>query len=319
MGNLLGPCSDASASSLGYEVGELKIILRVGHALVHDTEGAYVSGYKVGDQIQITFLRKAKGLDPLGWRYRNDVRGVWPQSYRFQVPRENLFADVTSRDGRTTRCVLQVPQDATQKTHENAQLHVEDAERATAHASRFNAQMLKAMGNVMDLREQGEAPPSVKICAPVACEVLSSSAPEILPRGSACTVTPYPHEEVVKYVFDGADEFMEVPQAFFHYAAFVSGGTEFVCDLQGMEDDSGCVLLIDPVVLREDKANMSAFLNTTLLEKAKPERKFGPDHAPTEDRFDRLHPRCGQLCQSFDPMRRGAKGKKGFCGITCMN
>merc|ERR1719478_982569 len=86
---------------------------------------------------------------------------------------------------------------------DNAQLHIQDAEIATAHAARFNQQMAQTAGNIMDIRDQGEAPPTVKICAPVACEVLSPSAPEVLPRGSACTLTPYPHSEVVKFVFDG--------------------------------------------------------------------------------------------------------------------
>jgi len=264
-------------------------------------------------------LGKATGMDALSWRYRGEVQRSWPASYRFQAPRAVFVTDVMSRDQRTTRCVVQVPLAPSERTRENAQMHVVDAEIATAHAARFNAHMAQSMGNVMDVRDQGEAPPSVKICAPVACEVISSSAPEILPRGAVCTVTPYPHTQVAKFVFDGADEFLEVPQAFFHYAAFASGGTEFVCDIQGAEDDDGGIHIIDPVVLRADTSTMSDYLQSTLTETKKaPSQKFGPDHAPTEERFERLHPRCGQTCQSFDPMRRGAKGKKGMCGITCM-
>lgn len=319
MGNIFTDCTALEPSILTLDDGEVKIILCVHLALVHDTLGANVSGFMQGDQIVMTSLRKAKGLEPLSWRYRNDVRAVWPPSYRFQVPRENLMAEVLSRDNRITRCVVQVPQVATERTMDNAQLHLQDAEIATARATGFNEMSQQQKGNMMDFRDQGEAPPTVKVCAPVACEVLSSSAPEILPRGAACTVTPYPHSEVIKFVFDGADEFLEVPQAFFHFAAFASGGTEQVCDIQGMEDDNGGIHLLDPVVLRQDTANVQQFLSTfTAAQKPDPAKKFGPDHAPTDERFDRLHPRCGQMCQSFDPMRRGAKGKKGYCGITCM-
>merc|ERR1712070_237357 len=105
--------------------------------------------------------------------------------------------------------------------------------------------------------------------APVACEVVASSAPDILPRGAACTVTPYQQPEVVKFVFDGADEFSEVPQAFFHFAAFATGGQEFVCDIQGAEDDNG-FHLIDPVVLREDTTNVKQFLTSITAQQAMP-------------------------------------------------
>jgi len=321
MGNILSDCGAAgiinSEDGLG---GDTRIILRVDHALIHDTLGANVSGFKVGDQIVVASLNKAKALDALGWRYRDQVRAAWPQSYRFQVPRAHLVADVVSRDHKVTRCVVQVPLVPNERTMENARLHVEDAEIATGHATSFNRYMAdKFGGNMMDQRQQGEAPPSVKVCAPVACEVLSTNAPEVLPRGAACTVTPYPFPEVMKFVFDGADEFLDVPQAYFHFAAFATGGADMVCDIQGWEDDYGGMHLIDPVVLGGNKPAVSQYLSTLAAgEQAAPPRPSGPDHAPSDQRFDRLHPRCGEICRSFDPTRHGAKGKKGYCGITCM-
>lgn len=320
MGNFLSDCNNPG--TLGGDNGDLKIVVRVDHALVHDTSGANVSGFKIGDQLVICNMRKGfKQLDPLSQRYNAAVRPMWPNSYRFQVAREAFFVEVISREGKSTRCVLQVPTDSSQRTMQNAMTHIEDAERATAHAAGFNKQIRSTMGNMMDnYQNQAEEAPTLKVCAPVATEVLASSAPEVLPRGSACTLTPYPHSEVTKFVFDGVnDDFLEVPQAFFHFAAFASGGREFVCDIQGAEDEFGGFHLIDPVVLREETQDVASFLNSTFREvKQDASQRLGPDHAPTEERFDRLHPRCGQLCQSFDPMRRGAKGKKGFCGITCM-
>jgi len=322
MGNVLADCAGSAVGGTGDDGlgGETRIILRVDHALIHDRSGANVSGFKVGDQIVMASLNKAKGLDALSWRYRDQVRAQWPQSYRFQVPRISLVADVVSRDQKVTRCVVQVPQVASARTMENARLHVEDAEIAAAHASRFNGYMAEKFGHGMDPRQQGEHPPGVKICAPVACEVLSSSAPDALPRGAACTVTPYPFPEVSKFVFDGADEFLDVPQAFFHFAAFATGGADLVCDIQGWEDEDGGLHLIDPVVLGGNKPVVTQYLSTLAAgDQAPPARPSGPDHAPSEQRFDKLHPRCGEICRTFDPMRHGAKGKKGFCGITCMN
>jgi len=321
MGNVLADCGAAGlAGERGDGLGgDARIVLRVDHALIHDTNGANVSGFKVGDQIVIASLAKAKGLETLCWRYRDQVRASWPQSYRFQAARACLVADVISRDQKITRCVVQVPFAPNERTMDNARSHVEDSEIATAHASKFNGYMAEKFGvNIIDPRDQGEAPPAVKVCAPVACEVVSSSAPDLLPRGAACTVTPYPFPEVFKFVFDGADEFLDVPQSYFHFAVWSTGGADMVCDIQGWEDDNGAVHIIDPVVLGGNKPAAMQYLSTRLLEQAASSRPSGPDHMPSEQRFDRLHPRCGEICRTFDPMRHGAKGKKGYCGITCM-
>lgn len=67
--------------------------------------------------------------------------------------------------------------------------------------------------------------PTIKVAAPVACEVIFSGYPSMVPVGAVCTLTPYAEKDVQKFVFDGhSDEFLELPQAFFHYAAFSSGG-----------------------------------------------------------------------------------------------
>jgi len=36
---------------------------------------------------------------------------------------------------------------------------------------------------------------------------------------------------------------------------------------------------------------------------------------PTAERFDALHPRCAQLCETFDPHRKSAKRNVGLCGV----
>merc|ERR1712125_142689 len=77
----------------------------------------------------------------------------------------------------------------------------------------------------------------------------------MLPQGSICTLTCFPSDEIRKFVFDGSEEFHEIPQAFFHYANFSSGGKRSVCDIQGVEtqidEDGGCgFILVDPVMVR---------------------------------------------------------------------
>lgn len=300
---------------------EAKVVLRIDHAPIHDAVGAHVSGFKCGDEIILRNLSHANDLDVLNWRYREQVRAGWPQSYRFQVPRHKFAVTAQSRDKRETACILQMPQVASERTVENAQIHVDDAALVADHAARFNLQMVKSIGcnGIVSIGDPGEAVPTVKVCAPVACEVVSTSYPDMLPKGAACTLTPYRHQEIRKFVFDGSEEFLEVPQAFFHYVAFVSRNEEFACDLQGVQDDSGVFDLLDPVVLSADKGNVTQFLSSfTAPQRAGLTLKEGPLFGPTECRFEALHPKCGQLCHTFDPNRRGVKGKKGFCGLNCM-
>merc|ERR1712054_283193 len=76
--------------------------------------------------------------------------------------------------------------------------------------------------------------------------------------------------------------------------------------------------IIDPVVLGGVKPAVAQYLSTLGPGQQAPPRPSGPDHMPSPQLFDKLHPRCGEICRSFDPTRHGAKGKKGYCGITCM-
>merc|ERR1712107_646161 len=88
--------------------------------------------------------------------------------------------------------------------------------------------------------------------APVACTVIHSSYPAMIPAATPCTLFPYPLQEVTKFVFDGTETFMELPQAYFHYAAFASNGKHLLYDVQGGEMESGDCILIDTCVLRTE-------------------------------------------------------------------
>jgi hypothetical protein len=288
--------------------------------------GAVVSGFMCGDQLQITSMKKSLTFEPMNWRYRPQqvARPDWPQDQRFMVPRHCFAVTAVGRDKVPKQCVLLVACQEGDCTAANAQLHMDDSEAAAAYASRFNKQMITGMGHVLDIADQGEAAPVLKVCAPVTCQVLASSSPDVLARGMVCLLIPYPHAELQKYVFLGQEEFEEVPQTYFHYCAFASAGQEFVCDIQGTEAGNGEIHILDPVVLRTEKTQVQQYITqqwATQAGKTVLQSSPGPRIVPSDEMFDRMHPKCGQLCQSFDPMRKGAKGKKGLCGInvTCMN
>eukprot|EP00913_Durusdinium_trenchii_P030116 g28220.t1 len=126
---------------------------------------------------------------------------------------------------------------------------------------------------------------------------------------------------VKKFVFDGTQDFLELAQAFFHHAAFSSGGKELVCDLQGLEQEDGSLLLIDPCILRANaKMTMAHLLKGAVRE----DRGFGEAAclgpiSPAAEIFERLHPKCAPMCKAFDPHRSSVKQKLGVCGldVTC--
>lgn len=153
----------------------------------------------------------------------------------------------------------------------------------------------------------------MKVATPVACRVLKSSMPSLLPVGSTCLLTAYSEPEVRKFLFDGSEDFLELAQAFFHHVAFSSGGKELMCDLQGFEGDDGSLLLIDPCIWRSELLTVGALLAQAV--------KTGADKVPgpSPERFDKLHPKCTSLCQAFDPQRKSIKRNTGICGMgaTC--
>merc|ERR1711920_119607 len=122
----------------------------------------------------------------------------------------------------------------------------------------------------------------------------------------------YPSPVVKKFVFEGSEDFLELPQAFFHYVAWLSGGREFVADIQGMQDDQD-VLLVDPVVLRAAKPTLGDIVGAVVSAATTDDN--GQNVDKSEQRFNVWHPRCGQLCKGFDPQRRSIKDRKA-CGLS---
>merc|ERR1712190_8484 len=81
------------------------------------------------------------------------------------------------------------------------------------------------------------------------------AVPDVVNAGEAVSLVAFPSPVMKKFVFEGGEDFLELPQAFFHYVAWLSGGREFVGDIQGMQDDHD-VLIVDPVVLRPSRPTM---------------------------------------------------------------
>merc|ERR1712226_143448 len=159
--------------------------------------------------------------------------------------------------------------------------------------------------------DEPESVPGIRVCAPVGCFVLGSAVPDVVNAGEAVSLVAYPSPVVKKFVFEGGEDFLELPQAFFHYVTWLSGGREFVGDIQGMQDDHD-VLIVDPVVLRPPKATMGDIIGV-VASAALSDAEQSQDKS--EQRFNVWHPRCGQLCKGFDPQRRSMKDRKA-CGLS---
>jgi len=306
-----GPFSDC-------DVDDQALVLRVAAAPIEASCGAYTSSFSVGEQLCIEKLDTLPGLEPLSFRFRERDRASWPSSHRFQSLRRTWRVNVVGTASKRP-CVLQMTIVPVMRTLDNVDLDIDDARDSISYATRFNLHQQRQQE-----AEGGDTPPCLRVAAPVACTVLHTSFPAMIPVGTACTLIPYPLMEVQKYVFDGSEDFQELPQAYFHYAAFASNGKEMVCDIQGGELDTGDFLLIDPCVLRTELPKVSDLVHAVAVNAvaAATSERAGTTGAsssralgPTAERFDALHPRCAQVCRGFDPQRRSVKRNAGACGM----
>ncbi|CAE8583408.1 unnamed protein product [Polarella glacialis] len=294
--------------------GEQALVLQVVKTAVEESSGARPSGLKVGDELLVSKLDTPRGLEPLSFRYRQDVRSRWPDEHRFQASRRSWQVPVaTSRwpQGQQV-CVLQMASRLEERSQEFVEEDLEDANSAASYAHRFN--LYHRQRAIEAGLSSEEALPIVKVAAPAACRVVKSTYPALIPVGSVCTLVVYPYNEVRKFVFDGSEDFLELPQAFFHHAAFSSGGKQLVCDIQGMEEDDGSLLIIDPCVLRPEMMTVADLVVGAVGPKGKGEQDaagcLGPIGSQTPsavEHFDALHPKCAQLCKAFDAQRKSVK------------
>lgn len=303
-----------------------RLALRIELAHSQEGAGAHPIHFGKGDEVAVAQLDKIKGWGPLGWRQESSAkqrasmesasRLVWPDEPRISTAQRFWGVKIISSDGREGFeehwCMLQVSVAPQERTYERSMLVVDDAQIAASYAGRFNMQTSNVFRE--ESAYDADAVPRVRVCVPVVCSVLGSIVPEVATQGEYVTLLPYPSPEVRKFVFDGSEDFLELPQAFFHYVTWASGGHELVADIQGFQDDDG-ITIVDPVVLKADKPTVGSLLKVVVG--VKEEGEAG--QAVNEERFNLCHPHCGQLCRHFDPHRRGVHIRRhcGFSAPSC--
>mmetsp|Transcript_5250 Transcript_5250/g.15512 ORF Transcript_5250/g.15512 Transcript_5250/m.15512 type:complete len:338 (-) Transcript_5250:129-1142(-) len=292
--------------------------LRVDWNPIRASSGTWVCPFSLTDEILVEALDvQPRGWEPLRWRhqrYKKDVDGESGPAKaaagsRFSVPKHSVRVRVGRAWYMLQAAVL--PED---RTMANAMVDIIDSKDTAAFVNHFNGHVRRtAQGADADKDSRDDQGPLVRVCAPIACCVLETAIPQLAGTtvGEVVTLAPYSAMEVNKFVYDGSQEFLEVPQALFHFAAWLSGGRDLLYDLQGTEGEDGEVLLIDPCVLRTPKVGIKDLFKRGADAKA---GEPGDFMGPTPERFDQLHVHCGPLCKTFDPERRGPKARK-VCGL----
>lgn len=293
--------------------------LRVDWNPIRESMGTLLSPFSLTDELAVEALdiRLSKGWEVLTWRHDRYIKEnqipqgklPWPQGPRFSVPKRYTRAQI----GKAWY-LLQVAIAPEERTMERVKEDIMDAKDVASYAHSFNAHLVRASGGE-DTKSgvDEDQVPRVMVCAPVAVSVIESTIPQI-GGGEVMMLCPLPSDDLRKFVFDGSEDFLEMPQAFFHYSTWMAGGREMLFDLQGSESDDGDVLLVDPCVLRAPKPGVVDVLRP--LVESQLGMQGGLDLSMSEERFDSLHRRCGPLCKGFDPDRKGARGRK-MCGLGC--
>lgn len=304
--------------------------------------GLRASFLPVGAEIMIAEVEKAKGWEALRWRYERSAKEragilytqgpsatqtysqpklLWPEGYRFTNPRRFWRVKLISKNDQggfhEHYCLMMVANAPEDRTLNNIEIDMRDALDTGKYADRFNQHIQKTLSGHGHHASHVDEMPSVRVCAPVGCEIIASSNNKFAAPGHHVMIVPYPFQEVKKFIFDGSEDFLEIPQAFFHHSAWLASSSEFVCDVQGYEDDDGTLILVDPCVLRSDRPTMGTLFGTMSSTNAQAHKGQGQAQqvdGPSTERFDMLHPRCAQMCKAFDPNRRSACRR--HCGLT---
>jgi len=275
------------------------LTLRVEASSIRESSGAFMHDLKLTDEFCVEALDVPTGLDPLGWRYDSETfrQHAWSQGSRMKVPMRYVRAKV-----RGSWYVLAAAVQPEDRTMENVVQGIEAAKEAAGYADGFNAHILRSSTDDPEAScMAADEVPKIRVCAPVGCRVLSSGLNQLAQPGAVVMLIPYVWDEVQKYVFDGGDEFVEVPHAFVHYVIWKSGGQACASDVQGMERQDGEFVLVDPFMYVSPKRSLFSQAADQV------------DCSPAQQCFDTLHQRCGPLCRCFDPQRRGGRHRK-VCG-----
>uniref|UniRef100_A0A7S2VME6 Alpha-type protein kinase domain-containing protein n=1 Tax=Zooxanthella nutricula TaxID=1333877 RepID=A0A7S2VME6_9DINO len=317
------------------DVGDLKpaaaptsgpaLALRVAYAPGAASAGARIGPFGQGDDIAVTKLEKLRGHETLGWRHERATSSkgsLFPSTGpRYAVKHDYWRAKVVASDGQggfeECWCLLSAAERKQERTIEVSQAAVDDAMAAATYAHAFNAQTARLHNAEEGGEHDAESVVGVRVCVPVGCYVLGGASMDVAQPGQVVTVAMYPYSQVDKFVFDGqGEDFVELAQAFFHYCSWFSGGQTIVGDLQGLEDEVGDLILVDPVVIKPPPVTVTDVLGT-LVGGAPGQSPQSQAHEESKERqrFDAWHPRCSQLCKAFDPARRSAHCRR-TCGLA---
>ncbi|CAE7213910.1 unnamed protein product [Symbiodinium sp. CCMP2592] len=310
-------CTDRSPllDSYMHDQEQLQVALKVAFAFPQDEMASTKFPFKTGQELALSCIEKVKAWSPLTLRQDRAAHrtaqtskssSLWPTASESRFARPwrawsvKIWAPTGDGDVEEFWGLLQVPLAKEHRDIEKVKEVIKEVQCVADYAHKFNQHIARAAGDELD------SAPAIRVAVPVGCFVLDSINPHVADAGDALMLTLFDAASVTKFVFEGAEDFQELPQAFFHYVAWSSGGQEMVADLQGVEDEQD-FLLVDPVLIRPQELSLTGILsavsgggvNSTSL---------------TSRRLDEWHPRCGQLCGSFDPQRRGGTTRRA-CGV----
>ncbi|CAE7943254.1 crop [Symbiodinium sp. KB8] len=293
---------------------QLQVALKVAFAFPQDELASAKFPFKTGQELALSCIEKVKAWSPLTLRqdraaHRNaqtsKSSSLWPTASESRFARPwrawsvKIWAPTGDGDVEEFWGLLQVPLAKEHRDIEKVKEVIKEVQCVADYAHKFNQHIARAAGEELD------SAPAIRVAVPVGCFVLDSINPHIADAGDALMLTLFDAASVTKFVFEGAEDFQELPQAFFHYVAWSSGGQEMVADLQGIQDEQD-FLLVDPVLIRPQELSLSSILSA---------RGGGVNSTSlTSRRLDEWHPRCGQLCRAFDPQRRGGTTRRA-CGV----
>lgn len=313
-------CSRWTGTRLDFDDADRVLQLQVLHMPVDPSEGAALSWIKMGEKVSLCDLSTGPQIQALSWRYSEQSRNArpsggerpimskedvelppWPQQRCFSVHHRFWHVSFPTKPGYFG--ILQMASNPDQRVPESLNDDTSASAAIAAYAHKFNTQ--QAAGHAHD------PPPAIKVAAPIGCQIVDSGMISMFSVGDAVVLYVLPCvQNVEKFIFNGAEPYADVPQAFFHFVALSSGGKELAYDLQGIQDKDGDVFLVDPALLKVNGKNGPCA--DDMMPTCGP--LLGGFTGGLEwGHFQALHSRCSPLCRAFDPHRAVRLGR----GFTC--
>mmetsp|Transcript_94078 Transcript_94078/g.248565 ORF Transcript_94078/g.248565 Transcript_94078/m.248565 type:complete len:396 (-) Transcript_94078:152-1339(-) len=319
-GHVMMPKRDEPSAKTGFA-----LTLRIGYAPGVDSSGAMLGPFGIGDDVAVSHLEACEGYEPMTWRQGSAAASsssrcpLQPEDgQRFNRPHDFYRARVRVSNGKggfeEYWCLLSTAADPNNRTIENVKVAVDDAVITASYAHRFNEHTARLQAEHEGGGQGGAPVIGLRVCVPVGCHVMGSTAPKVGGSGQALSLALFPFKQVQKFVFNGSEDFTELPQAFFHYCHHISAGGEVIMDIQGIEDEDGDVYIVDPAIIRPAAPSVGHLIGSIVTGAVSSSRE-GEDRL----RFNTWHPRCSQLCKAFDPTRKSAHCRRswGCATPTC--